>query len=101
MQRERTEEKNAIAQIMGGIEPDQNLTANPQFRLSVIQEIMMQPQFMGELMKKETSQKMLQTRVEAYQAQIQQYQENPKIGRALSTQSFNSKAPALQMTPAA
>jgi hypothetical protein len=94
-ERETNDEYNAIAQIMAGIEPRQNLTANPQFRLQIIQQITGQPQFMQEIQGKPNSQKMLETRVKAYQAQIQQFQENPQIGRALSTQSFSSAAPTV------
>lgn len=94
-ERETNDEYNAIAQIMAGIEPRQNLTANPQFRLQIIQQIAQQPQFMQEIQQKPNSQKMLETRVKAYQAQIQQFQENPQIGRALSTQSFSSAAPTV------
>jgi hypothetical protein len=99
MQKERDAEKNAIAQIMGGIEPDQDLMANPELRLKVMQEVMSQPQFMQELQGKPNSQKMLETRAKAYVAQIQQYQNNPQIGRALSTQTFSSKPPALAQAP--
>jgi hypothetical protein len=94
-ERETNDEYNAIAQIMAGIEPRQNLTANPQFRLQIIQQIASQPQFMGEIQQKPASQKMLETRVNAYKAQIQQFTENPQIGRALSTQSFSSAAPTV------
>jgi len=101
MERERADEYNAIAQIMGGIEPVQNQMANPQFRLQVIQQITQQPQFMQEISQKPNSQKMLEKRVQAYQAQIQQFQENPQIGRALSTQTFSpQQAPNQAAAPA-
>jgi hypothetical protein len=74
--------------------------ANPQFRLQVIQQITQQPQFMQEIQQKPNSQKMLENRAKAYQAQIQQFQENPQIGRSLSTQTFSNKAPTQATAPA-
>jgi hypothetical protein len=101
MERERSDEYNAVSQIMSGIEPVQNLMANAQFRLQVLQQIMQQPQFMAELAQKPISQKMLQNRVQAYMAQVQQFTENPQIGRSLSTQTFApTQAPQQALAPA-
>jgi hypothetical protein len=94
MQKEKNEEYAAIGQIMGGIEPEFPMYANANLRLQTIQEIAMQPQFMQEIGQKPNSQKMLQTRVQNFQNQIQQYQTNPVIGRSLATQSFQPNQPA-------
>jgi hypothetical protein len=101
MEKERSDEYNAVSQIMSGIEPVQNLMANAQFRLQVLQQIMQQPQFQQELAQKPISQKLLQNRVQAYMAQIQQFQQNPQIGRSLSTQTFSpTQAPNQASAPA-
>jgi len=100
-ERETNDEYNAIAQIMAGIEPRQNVMANPQFRLQIIQQIAMDPGFMQKLSKDEVAQKRLQKRIEQYNDQIQQFQKNPQIGRQVATQTFANKAPALQAAPAA
>jgi hypothetical protein len=46
------------------------------------------------------TQKILQNRAQFFQNQIQQYQQNPVIGRALQTSTFQSKqAPQLLSPP--
>jgi 5'(3')-deoxyribonucleotidase len=100
-EREANDEYNSISQIMSGIEPRQNMMANPQFRLQIIQQIITDPGFMQKLQGDEVAQKRLQNRIKQYQDQIQQFQNNPAIGRQVATQTFKSQAPALQMTPAA
>lgn len=94
MEKERQDEYNAIGQIMGGIEPVQPMYANAQLRLQIMQQIATQPQFMQEISAKPNSQKMFQTRAKNYQNQIQQYQQNPVIGRTLATSAFNPAQPA-------
>jgi hypothetical protein len=47
------------------------------------------------------SKAMFMNRMKAYMNQIQQYSQNPQIGRALSTQTFSSQAPAVAAAPTA
>jgi hypothetical protein len=55
---------------------------------------MQQPNVQQYLMQDQVKQKIAQDRMAFFQAQLQQYQQNPAIGRALSTQPFtNSQAP--------
>jgi hypothetical protein len=100
MQREKDNEYSAVGQIMSGVEPIKPMMANNQFRLQTIQEIVQQPQVMQKLANDPIAQKLLQNRVEFFQNQIQQFQQNPQIGRALSTQTFApTQAPVTSNQP--
>ncbi len=92
MEKEKEQEYNAISQILSGMEAVKPMMAMNQLRLQTIQEIMSDPMTMQKVQGDEVAMKRLQNRVEFFQNQIQQYQTNPQIGRALSTQTFDSKA---------
>jgi len=75
---------------------------NFQLRLQVLETTLQQAlqnsgqEFAQKLTKSVMT--ILQNRREYYQNQIQQYQQNPQIGRSLITQPFSNKAPQLQNT---
>lgn len=82
-----------VSQMMNGIEPPMPMMANHQLHLQTIQQIMSQPNMMQRLQGLPDSQKLIQNRVKFHQNQIQQFQANPQIGRALSTSAFQPKQP--------
>ena len=96
MKKEKDDEYAAWGQILSGLVPQKPMMANNQLRLQTIgQEIMTQPNVAAILQQDQMKQKIAQDRVEFFQNQIQQYQVNPQIGRALSTQPFTGGAPQL------
>jgi hypothetical protein len=101
--KEKSDEYNAIAQIKAGIEARKPVPANPQLRLQVISEIMSDPHTADAFMSDPVAKERLKNRIAYFQNQITQFQQNPQIGRALSTSTFNSKqAPQLSLnTPQA
>jgi hypothetical protein len=96
MKKEKDDEYAAWGQILSGLVPQKPMMANNQLRLTTIgQEIMTQPNVAQVLMQDPMKKKIADDRVEFFQNQIQQYQVNPQIGRALSTQPFTGGAPQL------
>jgi hypothetical protein len=93
MQKEQSDEYNAIGQILAGVEAVKPMMANNQFRLQTIQQIMSDPATMQRVQQDPVAQKRLQNRVEFFQNQIQQFQANPQIGRTLATQTFAPNQP--------
>ena len=91
--REKDDEYSAWGQIGGGVVAQKPLGASNQFRLSVIQEILSQPQLQARLQEDEQFRKIAEDRIKFFQDQIQQYSSNPQIGRTLAVQPFTSSQP--------
>jgi hypothetical protein len=102
-EKEKSEELAAIGQAMNGIEPPLPMYANHQLRLQVLLQNTLQsqnPLMMQRLQGAPDSQEILKNRAQFFMNQIQQYTENPTIGRALQTRTFAPKqAPQLQAPP--
>jgi hypothetical protein len=102
-QKEHQDELNAIAQAFSGVEPPLPMYANHQLRLQTLMQNTIQspnPMMAQRLQMLPDTQKILQNRAQFFQRQIQQYQENPVIGRALQTSAFQPKqAPQLLAPP--
>jgi hypothetical protein len=102
-QKEQQDELNAIAQAFAGMEPPLPMYANHQLRLQTLMQNTIQspnPMMMQRLQLMPDTQKILQNRAQFFQNQIQQYQQNPVIGRALQTSTFQPKqAPQLLSPP--
>ena len=77
--------------------------ANNQLRLQVLMQHTIQspnPMMAQRLQMLPDTVKILQNRAQFFQNQIQQYTQNPVIGRALQTSTFQPKAaPQLQAPP--
>jgi hypothetical protein len=101
--KEQQDELNAIGQAMNGIEPPLPMYANHQLRLQVLMQNTIQsqnPMMMQRLQMAPDAQEILKNRAQFFQNQIQQYTQNPTIGRALQTSTFAPKqAPQLQAPP--
>ena len=100
MERERAEEYNAVSQILSGVEPIKPKMANHQFRLQTIQQILQDQYTAQKFGQDQIAQKRLENRMKFFQAQIQQSQINPQIGRAVSATTFGSQAPQISNVPA-
>jgi hypothetical protein len=102
-EKEKSEELAAIGQAMNGIEPPLPMYANHQLRLQVLLQNTLQsqnPLMMQRLQTAPDSQEILKNRAQFFMNQIQQYTQNPTIGRALQTSTFAPKqAPQLQAPP--
>jgi hypothetical protein len=102
-QKEQQDELNAIAQAFAGMEPPLPMYANHQLRLQTLMQNTIQspnPMMMQRLQLMPDTQKILTNRAQFFQNQIQQYQQNPVIGRALQTATFQPKqAPQLLSPP--
>jgi hypothetical protein len=100
--RERNDELNAISRAFQGLESPLPAHANHQLRLDTIMQNTVQSQnpYMKERLAKAgpDTLEILKKRAEFHENQIQQYQENPQIGRTLGTRPFSSKAPQLAAT---
>lgn len=94
-ERERNDEKQALAQILVGIEPDKPKFANHQLRLDTLQQSLQTPGMAERVQRDATVQELLKNRIEFHQNQIQQYQVNPEIGRNVSTSTFGKGAPSM------
>ena len=94
LKQEKDDEYNAISQILSGIEAQKPMGANNQLRLQTIQQIMSDPGTMQKFQTDPIAQKRLQNRVQFYQSQIQQYQNNPVIGRTLTSQTLQPNLPS-------
>ncbi len=100
-EREKNDERNAFAQMMNGIEPPKPIMGNHQLRLQTMTEIAQQPNMQQRIMEKKDTLELLKNRAEFFQNQIQQFTQNPQIGRALSTKTFQKQmAPEMQTLPA-
>lgn len=100
-EKERKDEINALVAIMQGVEPDKPQFANHQLRLQVLEEKTQNPVIQKKIAQDPGVFELLQNRIEYHQNQIQQFTQNPGIGRALSTQTFNTKAaPTMESLPA-
>jgi hypothetical protein len=101
--KEQQDELNAIAQAMSGVEPPLPMYANHQLRLQTLMQHTIQspnPMMLQRLQLMPDAQKILTNRAQFFQNQIQQYQQNPVIGRALQTSTFQPKqAPQLTAPP--
>ena len=94
MKKEKDDEFNAWGQIGGGIVPQKPMMANNNLRLqTIMQEILSQPQVQQRMAQDQVFAKIAQDRIEWFQNQIQQYQNNPQIGRTLATQPFTQTQP--------
>jgi hypothetical protein len=94
-------EKRAVAGIIGsGLADDLPKAGNFQLRAQVLQQTIQEGLQTGqqEFAKRLTPvvQQILKNRAEYYQNQIQQYTQNPQIGRSLITAPFSNQAPQLQ-----
>jgi hypothetical protein len=102
-QKEIQDELNAIAQAFTGIEPPLPMYGNHQLRLQTLMQTTMQspnPLMAQRLQNAPDTQQILMKRGQFFMNQIQQYTQNPQIGRALSTAAFQPKqAPQLAMQP--
>lgn len=102
-EREMREERQAIAQAFAGIEEDLPQFGNHELRLKVLYESTIHsqnPRMMKRLADNPDTAEILKKREEHYVNMIQQYKENPGIGRALTTRAFSKQAPRLS-SPAA
>jgi hypothetical protein len=97
--RERQDEKQAIAQMLVGLEPDKPAQANNQLRLQVIQEALAMPGMKEKVTGNEVTQALFKNRIAFFMNQIQQYQKNPQIGREVSTKTFSNDAPSMTQLP--
>jgi len=90
-EKEKRQVHEDVSQMMNGIQPALPMLANHQLHLQTIQQILSQPNMMQRLQGLPDSQKLIQNRIQFHQRQIQQYTQNPAIGRALQTQTFQPK----------
>lgn len=97
-EREIKDAYSDMAQIMAGIEPQKNAMANAQLRIQTINTIVQQPNVMMKLQQDPVAQKLFQNYLNYYMLQIQQYQNNPQIGRSLATTAFSPSTPAQTTT---
>ena len=81
-----------LSYMMAGGEPPMPMMANHGLHLQEIAKFLMQPNTQQRLAGLPDSKKLIENRVKFHQNQIQQYQQNPQIGRALSTKAFQPKA---------
>ena len=98
-QREINEEINAISQAFNGIEAPLPMYGNHQLRLQTLLKTTLgstNPSMGMRLQQNPDTVEILKKRAQFYMNQIQQHTQNPQIGRALSTQTFQPKmAPEL------
>jgi hypothetical protein len=100
-EKEIQDEKRAVSRIIGsGLADDLPKAGNFQLRSQVLQQTIQEGMQTGqqEFARRLTPvvQEILKNRAEYYQNQIQQYTQNPQIGRSLITQPFSNQAPQLQ-----
>jgi hypothetical protein len=94
MQKEQSDEYNAVGQILAGIEAQKPMNAMNQLRLNTIQQILADPATMQKLQGDQVAQKRLQNRMEYFQNQIQQFSVNPQIGKSLTHPTFTTSQPS-------
>lgn len=96
-EKEKRQVRDDVTAMMNGIEVPMPMMANHQLHLATIQQILSQPNMMQRLQGMPDSQKLIANRVKFHKNQIQQYQQNPQIGRALATKAFQpTQAPELE-----
>jgi hypothetical protein len=99
--KERQDELVAVSKAMNGIESDLPMHGNHELRLQTLVSATLQspnPLMKKRLQENPDSVAILQKRAQFFMNQIQQYTQNPQIGRALSTQTFQPKmAPKVTM----
>lgn len=87
LKKEKDDEYNAWGQLAGGIVAQKPMMANNQLRLqTIMQEIMTQPTVQQRMANDQNFAKLAEDRIKFFQAQIQQYEVNPTIGRTLTKQ---------------
>jgi len=98
---EKRQELAAVNQAMSGIESPLPINGNYQLRMQTLLGATIQstnPLMRQRLQANPDSMQILQNRLKFYMDQIQQHTQNPIIGRALATQTFQRKmAPELTM----
>jgi hypothetical protein len=90
-EKEKQDELNAISAAFNGIEWPLPMQGNHQLRLETLMENTIQspnPLMQHRLQAAPDTQKILENRAKFFQRQMQQYQQNPDIGRALATSAF-------------
>jgi hypothetical protein len=96
-EKEKRQVRDDVTAMFQGIETPLPMTANHQLHIQTIQQILSQPNVMARLQALPDTQKLIQNRMQFHQRQIQQYQVNPTVGRALQTKAFQpQQAPELQ-----
>lgn len=101
MDREKRDEKSALAQMMNGIEPDFPQFGNHQLRLQTLQESLqkLQPNRLMQLQQNPDAMELIKNRVKQFTDNIQQRTENAQIGRTLAPSAFDrSKAASVETT---
>jgi len=100
-QKEISDELNAIAQAFTGIEAPLPMYGNHQLRLQTLMQTTLQspnPLMAQRLQNAPDTVEILKKRGQFFMNQIQQYTQNPQIGRALTTAAFQPRqAPQLKM----
>lgn len=94
--KEKQDELGAVGQAMNGIEAPLPQQGNHQLRMQTLLGATLQstnPLMKNRLAQNPDTVAILQNRLKFFQNQIQQMQQNPQIGRMLSTQTFNKQAP--------
>jgi hypothetical protein len=97
MELEKNDERNAITAAFAGMEWPFPEMGNWRLRLGVHQEVFgANPMMNQRLQMLPDTQKILKKRQQGMMNQIQQYEQNPQIGRALHTSALNPRtAPEL------
>lgn len=97
--KEKNDELQAVSGIMNGLDQPFPQLGNFQLRLQALLQSTVQsqnPKMADRLMQNPDSVEMLKNRIKYFENQVQQYTQNPAIGRALATQTFQPKmAPEL------
>jgi hypothetical protein len=99
-ERETHDELQAISNAMNGLESPLPLHANHQLRLQTLLRNTIQspnPAMAKRLTANPDTLQILQKREEFFKNNIQQYQENPQIGRTLGGSAFSKKAPQMAL----
>jgi hypothetical protein len=98
-EKEKQDELQAITAAFNGIEWPLPMMGNHQLRLQTLMENTIQspnPMMQHRIQSMPDTQKILENRAKFFQNQMQQFQQNPQIGRALTTAAFQpGMAPAL------
>jgi hypothetical protein len=103
-EREKQEELGALNSLMNGIEAPLPMFGNHRLRRSTLVENTFEspnPEMAKRLQNNPDTVQLIQKRLEFFQNQLQQYEQNPGIGRALSTQTFRPKMAPELAAPAA
>lgn len=98
--RERSDEQTALMAMLNGIEPDFPQFGDHQTRMEFLNEKLSDPQLQARITKDANAENiwaLLENRMKLHQDQIQQYQVNPGIGRAVGTKTFEKVAPQMAL----